>query len=565
MAKPMIRSILLATDKGLERDAHIPAILARRVVAIFAAAGAFFMVAGYPTAPLAIGALLGLYVLLSLRVADAWLVVVPALLPLLYLAPWSGRIFLDEFDALLLCTLAVALWHGRWRLQGLGITGAGRGILLLFSGLYVHAVWRGLAGLTQLDFNALASYYSPLNALRIGKGFLWAMLLSPVWINSHRANPERSIRLLTLGIMVGMLGLFIIVLWERGVAHDLVYYQNRYQLIGSLLNFSTPYRITGLFAEMHTGGEAIDGYLGLVWPFAVFALITARSRSGLIFAAMAMLATLYAMVVTFSRGVYFGFAVTTCVAGLLRYLQDRKHVSIPLAAFTLTCIGIAGTMAVFALRAGGVIAVGASLATFGIGACCVFAREQRRLNGAWLAIALASVASFAAVAAYAAATSKWTKFDALEGMGLSACSAVAFALIGAGLNHGWQPHSGVRNRALMSLLLCGVLAAFVPSLFGSRMEQRFATASGDLQNRVRHWNDAIAIMDDNWQTRLLGQGIGRFPERYYWVKQQAKDVGSFVFLRKDGNTFCNLRGQRTCAWGNAWRCSRTRTTPCRWT
>lgn len=52
--------------------------------------------------------------------ADAWLLVVPALLPLLYLAPWSGRVFFDEFDLLLLCSLAAALWHGGARIPGIG-------------------------------------------------------------------------------------------------------------------------------------------------------------------------------------------------------------------------------------------------------------------------------------------------------------------------------------------------------------------------------------------------------------------------------------------------------------
>ncbi len=35
-----------------------------------------------------------------------------------------------------------------------------------------------------------------------------------------------------------------------------------------LLNFSTDYRSTSVFWEMHVGGAALDGYLALAMPFA---------------------------------------------------------------------------------------------------------------------------------------------------------------------------------------------------------------------------------------------------------------------------------------------------------
>ena len=47
-----------------------------------------------------------------------------------------------------------------------------------------------------------------------------------------------------------------------------------------LLDFSQPYRTTAAFWEMHVGGGAIDAYLALATPFAVWALISARSRRG---------------------------------------------------------------------------------------------------------------------------------------------------------------------------------------------------------------------------------------------------------------------------------------------
>jgi hypothetical protein len=63
------------------------------------------VVPGYPLGGHWLGAGLLLYGALLRRWPQAWLLVVPAALPVLDLAPWTGRFFLDEFDALLAVTL----------------------------------------------------------------------------------------------------------------------------------------------------------------------------------------------------------------------------------------------------------------------------------------------------------------------------------------------------------------------------------------------------------------------------------------------------------------------------
>jgi len=51
-------------------------------------------------------------------------------------------------------------------------------------------------------------------------------------------------------------------------------------------------------------------------------------------------------------------------------------------------------------------------------------------------------------------------------------------------------------------------------------------------------------MDNDWLTRLLGQGSGRFPERYFWGSQRTQDVGRFAFLQEDGNTYLRFSGAK---------------------
>ena len=58
---------------------------------------------------LAIG--FAVYALLLLKFPRAWLIVVPAAMPLLDLAVFSGWYFFDEFDALVLLTVAMLLWR----------------------------------------------------------------------------------------------------------------------------------------------------------------------------------------------------------------------------------------------------------------------------------------------------------------------------------------------------------------------------------------------------------------------------------------------------------------------
>ncbi len=64
-------------------------------------------VPGYPLGALWLGAGLLLAAALQWRWPRAWLVLVPAALPVLDLSPWTGRFFVDEFDALLAVTVLV--------------------------------------------------------------------------------------------------------------------------------------------------------------------------------------------------------------------------------------------------------------------------------------------------------------------------------------------------------------------------------------------------------------------------------------------------------------------------
>ncbi|WP_291991403.1 hypothetical protein [Candidatus Accumulibacter sp. ACC007] len=98
------------------------------------------------------------------------------------------------------------------------------------------------------------------------------------------------------------------------------------QRLPGLFDFSTAYRSTALFWEMHVGGAALDGYLALAVPFAVHAVVRApdRRRWG-IAAALAVLVA-YACLTSFSRSVYLGVGLSLA---LLAWRLSAQRQSFP--------------------------------------------------------------------------------------------------------------------------------------------------------------------------------------------------------------------------------------------
>ena len=269
---------------------------------------------------LAPGLALGLWaawLLAALRWPHAWLLVVPAALPVLGLAPWTGWSATDEFDLLVLAALAaghlrLALWPGpqwidaaqaqQWR--RLRVLAALLWLVLLL-GLAVGwvdaaAPQRGLP----------EAYTGWANTLRVSKSLALALLTLPLMRAAWASAPAPAQRLLGAGVVLGLVGLACAVLWERAA-------------FPGLLNFAEDYRTTGLFWEMHVGGGAIDAFLALAVPFAVWAQVSARRPLAWAGAAILVQVLAYVCLTTFARGVYGAVLGGLAVAGVLAWRQRR--------------------------------------------------------------------------------------------------------------------------------------------------------------------------------------------------------------------------------------------------
>lgn len=274
-------------------------------------AAAAWGIATFPLQPLLPGLMLAGYAALVWRHPQAMLVVLPAALPLLDLAPWSGRFFIDEFDLLLLISVAI----GYARLPPVSRHARSdpllRSILILLGLSYAVALARGLLPWQTPDANAWSHYYSDLNALRVAKGAFWAFLLIGLLRRIDVALPGVRHRL-AQGMVLGLAGTVAVALWER-------------LAFPGLANFADVYRVTGPFSQMHTGGADLEAYLTLALPFLLYLMFVQRGWPLRAAGGILLVAATYAMMVTFARIGYAAYAVAMLLTLTMLLLAPARR------------------------------------------------------------------------------------------------------------------------------------------------------------------------------------------------------------------------------------------------
>jgi len=533
-----------------QRNQRIPvwSLLIQRLLSLSVIALTVYGVADYPFAREFLGVTLLIYAIWLLIQPSIWLLVLPWVLPLVNLAPWSGRFYLEDFDFFIWVTLAGALWHGAY--SSVGRPRLAR-LSLLLIGLFLltHciALLRGLLPLPPIEANAFNNYYSHYNALRVGKSLIWAVLLIPPLLRAFGKDRELARNYLILGVCLGVIGNGIAILWERGVWTDLLYGKGIYAKIRNLTDFSSEYRSTALFSEMHTGGEALDGYISLAWPFALAGLLASKALWRIAVGGISLPVGLYSALVTFSRGTYMAvvaslltFAIPYSTEFLRRAASNKASWPIPLILLAITAASAVlyekgGYYAMIAVLG---ILIGSIVLSF----LKMFRRELRAV----LMVGLL-VAGFLLMMR-GMLTSKWVSngFTA----SLAICLPVSIGTLLAGIFIGSQVRELLSQRGLgISLAFSAILVAVcVPALSGSYMKSRFSTTEGDLGGRMDHWQHAIDVMDSTWGTRLFGMGLGVFPRAY--LTGRDKERSSIAALQEDGgNTYLSLSNSMDLAMG----------------
>jgi hypothetical protein len=243
-----------------------------------------------------------------------WLAALPAVLPAASLAPWTGWIAVDEFDLAVLAALAGGYARrAQERSDAHDTSRAGdarsRRLFLLASlcaVTHVAAVVHGATASGVPTFAWFDGYVDPINAVRVGKSEVFALLLVPLVATAMRRSRGAAMRHLEHGMLIGAAVVAVAVGWERATQPG-------------LLDFSSPYRTVALFWEMHVGGAAIDAYLAMAVPFVAWAVLRARTPAGFAAAATLALVAEYACLTTFARGVYLAVAGGLLVVAVLAW------------------------------------------------------------------------------------------------------------------------------------------------------------------------------------------------------------------------------------------------------
>jgi VanZ family protein len=262
----------------------------------------------FPVWQAALAVALAAYGWLLIRRPLAYLIVLPAALPLLDLATSSGRFFWDEFDFLLAATLGVRLLMAQPTARA-----AVRLPRVALSVLALSVVASAAVALwppAPLDANAFSNYLSPYNALRVAKGYLWtAGLLWLLWRDTAAGRPV--LPRLQLGLGFGLLAAVIGVFWER-------------LLFVGLAGPGAWFRAAGLVSATHVGGAYLEAMLVVLMPFALASAVSARQLAGaVLWFGVALLGGL-AVLMTLSRAAAAAWLVVVGAFGFLWILGGRR-------------------------------------------------------------------------------------------------------------------------------------------------------------------------------------------------------------------------------------------------
>lgn len=469
------------------------------------------------------------------RLPRLWLLTLPLASTGLDLTAWTGRLLFNEFDGLVLAAVAVGLFFGRCCAPDLRAPARWIWVLLLLSLMLLQLPdWQVF--LRPPGAASENPYYASGYAYRLAKGVLWAALLVPQWWYLYREDALATRRWLLSGVIAAALALLLWVLWERGSLAVILSLEPWWAWVQSLLDLATSYRVTGPYTDTHTGGEAIDGLLVLLFPLALYGVAAAYDLRLRLLSLLAAAALCYVALVGFTRATYLALGVEALLVVLLAM---RHHgVGSGYRALAKPLLLLAPLLLLWS--ASRVFAAAGSVGLFGavcLGSLCALLPAAGFPGNAGTRRLLLVVAAAAALALVLRAhlnsrfvedspgsMAQLTAWVALHALAFHRVSRL-FAIDGMG------------GRVLLvgACALAAAAAAF--ALNGTQIGQRAAVdkVRADLQTRSEHWSRVLASGGDSLQARLLGNGPGSYPAAYIGrFPERVRDVGSFAFRSGGG-------------------------------
>jgi hypothetical protein len=489
--------------------------------------------------------LAAIYLFLLFLLPRLWLVVLPLATVGLDITPWTGRFAYNELDLLFLVTISSGLLYGRYRFRVFAPSPA---IFVLLSYLVVIAL-----GYTGWSFHVVPPqagydnpYYGSEYAYKVIKGLVWGVSLVPMWGYLLAVDKQRATNALVTAMSLSAVLLGFIVLWERGTLGIVLSGSAWYHIVSSLLDLSTTYRVTGIFSDMHTGGEAIDGVLLLLLPATLYSVVYGGATRLRVLGAAGFLAVAYVTLVGFTRATYAAFALALAFYGLLTlWSRRRSGLSLP-APLPLLCGSLltGALAAVMAYRFAGSY----GLASYGALLLLAYAANRMQLP-VWGRHAVTTLAVvLVALAVNAHFSSRWVEPSFGGAVVVAVCLVASFVL--SIKLFGEFSNSSELNR-LFTLGICIVLPVILAfALGGTQINNRFTQVSSDLDARQNHWRNVLNSAGNGFFRQWFGNGVGSFPGSYIGAHpMKVQDVGSFSVMQDQRRDLLQMGGGHDLAIG----------------
>ncbi|MEE4109734.1 MAG: hypothetical protein V2I24_10320 [Halieaceae bacterium] len=449
-----------------------PALWVQRAVGLLLVVATLIAAQDLPRYGVALFVAASVYLLAVIKLPRLWLVVLPVLCVSLDLAPWTGRFLYNELDAFFWVTIGAALICARYRIPDWGNweQNRRRGAILVAGFVALACLTGGTSGLLWRPPAEVFGdpYVDPRFAYKVLKGMLWATLLLPLWLELRLEDPARTRACLEAGAAAAALLLFTVILWERGTLAALA--QGPGPALASFLDLATAYRTTGLFSDMHTGGESLDGAIILLLAISAHAAVFAANRRLALLAGAAVFALAYVTLVGFTRSTYAGFALTLSLLAAQQLLRCRDALALTWTRVLLLAL----LLPMFFLSS----------------------YLAARAGGGTLAVVVI-----------------------VEG-------AVLLTVLRG------RPRGALRRGRGVALAALLIPQLFALGLTAETMDARLLGIERDLDTRLEHWFKVVSLRSESIGSALLGEGAGAFPAMYRDAFAPSLDwIGRFVVQR----------------------------------
>ena len=462
-----------------------------------------------------------LYFLLVVYRPYCVFVILPISIVLIDSKSWIGFSVFNEFDSLIWLTVAAGILHFKNKIQFL-VNHSPIFLVIFLALVFINVGLQGGFGSFVTETNP---YYDNSYSVFIAKGIVYGALLAILFVTDYFYYPEETKMSWFYGAATSAFLLFIIVLWERGTLLALFEGNTWWHGVSSLLNFSGSYRVTGFFAEMHTGGEAFDGIVLFLLAVNLFAFLNARQMWQKNVYLLACFAVTYCVLVGYTRATYLAAFVlvgSLVVFWQLKVVPRRQRFTLA-EVIQSSCLCICS---VLILKYSGFASLTLHLVLLIVFPLLMFISKNLNLNRLssnflytliWFIVLLFSYVQ--------QSESKWFDNTFSFHNRLFILSFIFFGILLFLHKNLTAKLSATLLRNIVMVVISSVLSV---GSVGYQINARLDHVERDFMTRVFHWQSVIQSGD--WLTSqwLFGHGVGSFPKNYALTfPEEIKKIGSF--------------------------------------